>query len=138
MAVGLLLCALDLTAAVAAKKKTTHKSSKATASAAKTKAGAARGKRGKRGTKKAVAHRYTQQAPAPERYKEIQQALADKGYYKGEVNGAWGPESVEALRNYQREQKLEGDGKLTSLSLIGLGLGPKRPLTAKADPVERP
>ncbi len=85
-----------------------------------------------------MAHRYTQQAPAPERYKEIQQALADKGYYKGAVNGSWGPESVEALRNYQREQKIDGDGKLNSLSLIGLGLGPKRSLTAKVDPVERP
>jgi len=85
-----------------------------------------------------VARRSKQQAPTPERYKEIQQALADKGYYKGEVNGAWGPDSVEALRSYQREQKLDGDGKLTSLSLIGLGLGPKRELTAQADPAGHP
>lgn len=136
-AAAALLCALDLGAATA-KKKTAHKSPKAATSAAKPKTGRARGKRGKRLAKKAPARRWTQQAPSPERYKEIQQALADKGYYKGEVNGAWGPESVEAMRNYQREQKIEGDGKLNSLSLIGLGLGPKRALTAQADPAGRP
>lgn len=146
IAAGLLLCALHLTAAPA-KKKTTHKSSKASASTAKPKSGKtgrsrkaslAKGRHGKRGVKKAAVARWKQQAPAPERYKEIQQALADKGYYRGEVNGAWGPDSVAALRNYQREQKIDGDGKLNSLSLIGLGLGPKRPLTAQADPAGHP
>ncbi len=34
--------------------------------------------------------RYFQQAPTPERYTEIQQALAAKGYFKGEPNGHWG------------------------------------------------
>src|SRR4051812_26347389 len=39
--------------------------------------------------------------PTPERYQEIQQALADKGYYKGPVNGEWGNESTEALKRFQ-------------------------------------
>jgi len=73
-----------------------------------------------------------QQAPTPDRYKEIQQALADRGYYRGEVNGAWGPDSVDALKRFQMDQKLAGDGKLDSLSLIALGLGPKRTLSAQA------
>lgn len=63
--------------------------------------------------------------PTPERYKEIQQSLADKGYFKGEVNGVWGADSVEALKRFQSDHKLSDDGKLTSLSLIELGLGPK-------------
>jgi len=67
-----------------------------------------------------------QQQPTPERYKEIQQALADKGYFSGTPDGNWGPESVEALKRFQREQNLEPDGKIGSLSLIALGLGPKR------------
>src|SRR5437660_958588 len=50
--------------------------------------------------------------PTPERYKEIQQALAEKGYYKGEVNGAWGADSTEALRRFQSDQNLKVDGKL--------------------------
>jgi peptidoglycan hydrolase-like protein with peptidoglycan-binding domain len=65
-------------------------------------------------------------APTPERYKEIQQALTDRGHYTGPVNGIWGPESVAALKSFQQEQNLTPDGKLGALSLIALGLGPKR------------
>jgi peptidoglycan hydrolase-like protein with peptidoglycan-binding domain len=70
--------------------------------------------------------RASQQQPTPERYKEIQQSLADKGYFSGPVDGNWGPESVDALKRFQREQNLTDDGKIGSLSLIALGLGPKR------------
>ena len=70
--------------------------------------------------------RSTQKEPAPERYQEIQQSLADKGYFGGPVNGTWGPDSVEALKRFQRDQNIGDDGKLGSLSLIALGLGPKR------------
>ena len=73
-----------------------------------------------------AARRPAQQQPTPERYREIQQALADKGYFNGPVDGQWGPESVDALKRFQREQNLTDDGKIGSLSLIGLGLGPKR------------
>ncbi len=76
--------------------------------------------------------RYYQQAPSPERYKEIQQALASKGYLQGEPTGEWGSESVEALKRFQTDQNLTADGKISSLSLIALGLGPKR-LTAKSE-----
>ena len=75
-------------------------------------------------------HRSYQQTPTPERYTEIQQALSAKGYYRGEPNGQWGPDSQEALRRFQADQNLTPDGKLGSLSLIALGLGPKR-LTAQ-------
>jgi hypothetical protein len=63
--------------------------------------------------------------PDPERYQEIQKALADRGYFKGEVNGKWGDDSTDALKRFQSDQKLPDDGKINSLSLIGLGLGPK-------------
>ena len=77
--------------------------------------------------------RSSQQAPTPERYKEIQQALADRGYFKGSADGTWGPDSVAALKHFQEDQNLDPDGKLGSLSLIAMGLGPKR-LTAQATP----
>ena len=67
-----------------------------------------------------------QSAPTPERYREIQQALTDRGYAAGSVDGAWGPEWVDALKQFQAKQNLAADGKLGSLSLIALGLGPKR------------
>ena len=73
-----------------------------------------------------------------ERYKEIQQALADNGYYKGEVTGQWTPASTEALRAFQSDQNLRVDGKVGSLSLIALGLGPKRTLTAQNTPTPPP
>jgi len=80
---------------------------------------------------RAPARPVAQQVPTPERYKEIQQALADKGYFKGTVDGQWNPDSVDALKKFQTDQNLPSDGKLDSLSLIGLGLGPKR-MTAQA------
>lgn len=83
-------------------------------------------------SRRAPAPRHSvQNHPAPERYREIQQALADKGYYKSEVTGQWGAESVEAMRRFQQDQNLEPDGKLDSLTLIALGLGPKRTASAQ-------
>lgn len=63
--------------------------------------------------------------PDPERYQQIQQALADRGYFKGQVNGEWSDDSVDAMKRFQTDQKLDPDGKINALSLIGLGLGPK-------------
>ncbi len=73
--------------------------------------------------------------PDTERYQQIQQALAQKGYFKGEANGTWGDDSVAALKQFQTEQKIPNDGKISALSLIGLGLGPNRETAAtKPDP----
>lgn len=77
-----------------------------------------------------------QQQPAPERYKEIQTALADRGYFQGEPDGKWSEGSAEALKRFQADQNLKADGKLDSLSLIALGLGPKRGLPPPARPPE--
>jgi hypothetical protein len=66
-----------------------------------------------------------QQHPDPERYRQIQEALTERGYFKGEVNGQWGDDSVDALKRFQADQKLDNDGKINALTLIGLGLGPK-------------
>jgi len=82
----------------------------------------------KKGSKKkpAPSWRTSQQQPAPERYRGIQEALIGRGYLEGPATGEWGPQSVEALKKFQLDQNLKGDGKLDSLSLIALGLGPKR------------
>lgn len=69
--------------------------------------------------------RNRQTAPDRERYREIQQALVDKGYLEGPATGRWDQASIDALRRFQEEQNLEPDGKINSLSLIALGLGPK-------------
>jgi len=87
----------------------------------------------KKGSSRAASKRsrrtvYRQQQPEPERIREIQQALADHGYPL-EVNGAWDASTVEALKKFQTDQNIEnlsGKGKLDSMTLIALGLGPKR------------
>jgi peptidoglycan hydrolase-like protein with peptidoglycan-binding domain len=82
--------------------------------------------RGKASHSRRPARPARQATPTPERYMQIQQALTDKGYYSGPVNGEWGAESVDALKRFQTAQKLVPDGKLGALSLIALGLGPNR------------
>jgi peptidoglycan hydrolase-like protein with peptidoglycan-binding domain len=64
--------------------------------------------------------------PTPERYKEIQQALVSKGYSGGEPDGIWGSRWTESLKRFQQDQQIEPNGKLTALSIITLGLGPRR------------
>lgn len=90
---------------------------------------ASRGHRGSARASRDIAPRptvYRQQAPSQDRYREIQQALAAKGYYTGPIDGAWNDSSIDALRRFQADQNLKGNGKLDSRSLIALGLGPKR------------
>ena len=71
--------------------------------------------------------RTTQRTPTPERYKEIQQALASKGYLQTDApSGVWDTSSVLALKKFQQDQNLDASGKIDSLSLIALGLGPRR------------
>lgn len=67
-----------------------------------------------------------QSAPSSERYSEIQKALASKGFYNGSTDGAWNSESTEALKRFQAANDLKPDGKLGSLTLIALGLGPRQ------------
>jgi peptidoglycan hydrolase-like protein with peptidoglycan-binding domain len=131
-----------ITAATA--KKRTHKrpSTPATTSRkAPVKATPAKSKSTRRGTTKAkaaaVVHRHNyQSSPTSDRYKEIQQALVTKGYMKSDATGEWNGESAEALKRFQADQNLTPDGKLNSLSLIALGLGPKRMAAASQPSAE--
>ncbi len=90
----------------------------------------ARSSRRRKARSRKATWRTRQLSPTPERYKEIQRALINKGYLSGPATGGWGPDSVAALRRFQKDQNLEPTGKLDSLTLISLGLGPKRESTA--------
>jgi len=73
-----------------------------------------------------AAARPRQLQPTPERYHEIQDALVAKGYLRpDQATGNWDQNSIDALKRFQAEQKLDASGKITSMSLIALGLGPK-------------
>jgi len=76
---------------------------------------------------KSVRPRYTGQTrPTPERYKQIEQALAARGYLNEEPSGKWGSPSVDALKSFQADNQLPPTGKLDAQSLIQLGLGPRQ------------
>ena len=79
----------------------------------------------RRGGQAAPPRRVVQASPSSDRYREIQQALVAKGYLKSEPNGVWDQNSLDAMKRFQEDQKLPSTGRLNSLSLIALGLGPK-------------
>ncbi|MBZ5727421.1 MAG: peptidoglycan-binding protein [Acidobacteriia bacterium] len=94
-------------------------------------------RRGKKAPAKRTTWRNRQMAPAPERYKQIQDALVSKGYLKSaDATGAWNQSSVDALKQFQAGQNLESTGKINSLSLIALGLGPRHEPATPARPAE--
>jgi peptidoglycan hydrolase-like protein with peptidoglycan-binding domain len=53
--------------------------------------------------------------------RKTQQALKDKGYYAGHVDGIMGPQTRAALRKYQTEKHLAGAGQLTRETAEHLG-----------------
>jgi len=113
-----------------AQAKTANKSHAAAARRAhpKTNSGKATGARSSKKPvrRTAATWRNRQLSPTPQRYKEIQTALASKGYLNPEdATGQWDQKSIDALKRFQAEQKITDSGKLNSLSIIALGLGPK-------------
>jgi hypothetical protein len=122
-----ILCALSVTYAFESAR-TTKKAAKATtpAKSAKTPKAGSTSKRARskgRAARKPAGPSY-QLHPEPERYAQIQKALADRGYFHGDANGEWKDDSVDALKRFQADQKLPDDGKINALTLTGLGLGP--------------
>jgi Putative peptidoglycan binding domain len=90
-------------------------------------------------TKVAVVRSRSQSIPTPERFKQIQEALAAKGYLPSDqATGQWNDASVDALKRFQAAQNIESTGRINSLSLIALGLGPKRDGSAAAVPQASP
>jgi hypothetical protein len=81
--------------------------------------------------------RNRQTEPTPERYKQIQDTLVAKGFLNPEdASGTWGQSSADALKKFQSAQNIESTGKINSLSLIALGLGPKRDSGVAVKPPE--
>jgi peptidoglycan hydrolase-like protein with peptidoglycan-binding domain len=53
---------------------------------------------------------------------ELQAALADEGYYAGEIDGVFGDETLDAVISFQDESGLEPDGIVGTETLDALGL----------------
>lgn len=100
-------------------------SSKSASKSAKGKPAAASNRKKSRARRR-VARSTGQRQPEPGRIKEIQSALASRGY-DVEPNGVWDARSIAALKQFQEANNISnftGKGKLDSLTLIALGLGP--------------
>jgi peptidoglycan hydrolase-like protein with peptidoglycan-binding domain len=54
--------------------------------------------------------------------REIQQALNRHGFDAGNVDGVWGPETREAVENFQAKRNIESDRALNEETLSALGV----------------
>lgn len=54
--------------------------------------------------------------------RQVQQALNQKGFDAGNVDGNWGAETRDALRNFQQAQGLKQTGQLDSQTISALGV----------------
>ena len=53
--------------------------------------------------------------------KEVQKQLAKRGYYKGNIDGEFGPGSKSALTRFQRDNNLRATGRVDGATLKALG-----------------
>ncbi len=61
--------------------------------------------------------------------KSVQQALKDKGFDPGPVDGVKGPETRSALKKYQAQQNITADGRIGPKTLDSLGVKQAEPAT---------
>ncbi|HLO78093.1 MAG TPA: peptidoglycan-binding domain-containing protein [Magnetospirillum sp.] len=54
--------------------------------------------------------------------RNVQQTLADRGYDPGRPDGRWGARTQQALRNFQRDQNMQANGRPDQQTLAALGL----------------
>lgn len=66
-----------------------------------------------------------------ERVREIQQRLKDYGFYDGSVDGIYGSQTAQAVRDFQNARGLTADGIVgnATLSALGINLGGRRDIT---------
>ena len=57
--------------------------------------------------------------------KKVQEALRDKGYYAGQVDGVLGPQTRAGIRQYQKSENLPVTGRLDAQTAGKLGVGPE-------------
>jgi peptidoglycan hydrolase-like protein with peptidoglycan-binding domain len=78
-----------------------------------------------------------QQAPAPERISEIQEALAKDGSFASSPTGKWDDATTDAMKRFQASHGLNATGKLDAPTLQKLGLGSKTAGVAAPQPSAR-
>lgn len=64
----------------------------------------------------------------------VQQALKDRGHDPGEIDGALGPKTRAALREFQKKEGLKVSGRIDSATLARLGVGATGTAAATTQP----
>ena len=59
---------------------------------------------------------------SPQQIRDIQNALKQKGFASGRVDGLWGPHTETALRDFQKGHAMQASGQVDQQSLSALGL----------------
>lgn len=71
--------------------------------------------------------------------RSVQQNLADRGFDPGKVDGSWGPRTQTALRDFQRDQNIQANGRPNPQTLAALGVESGSPSTQTGQlPAENP
>lgn len=70
-------------------------------------------------------------ALSKDQVKEVQQALKDKGQQISKTDGTWGPESDDALKQFQQSEGIEVTGSVNEQTLSALGIDPQKFLKSK-------
>jgi peptidoglycan hydrolase-like protein with peptidoglycan-binding domain len=68
-----------------------------------------------------------------EQVKAVQQALKDKGFDPGEVDGAMGPKTQAALRDYQQKEGLKATGNADAETMAKLTASASMPAASPKD-----
>jgi peptidoglycan hydrolase-like protein with peptidoglycan-binding domain len=61
-------------------------------------------------------------AQGSEPVRQAQQALKDKGFDPGPIDGKYGPQTREAVRNYQKQNNIVANGRLGGDTYESLGV----------------
>ncbi len=59
---------------------------------------------------------------SPEHVRDVQQALSQKGFNPGEIDGVWGNRTISAVREFQKQQGLDATGSLNPQTTSALGI----------------
>jgi peptidoglycan hydrolase-like protein with peptidoglycan-binding domain len=57
----------------------------------------------------------------PDKIRQVQQALQNKGSDPGPIDGIFGPKTKEAVRNFQDRYGMKADGEIDNQTLYALG-----------------
>lgn len=58
----------------------------------------------------------------PEAVRQIQQKLKEQGQYDGQVDGIWGPNTKQAVRQFQQQHGMSATGNLSFATLQQMGI----------------